>query len=124
MGVSAGLAGADLLGTVLERHPADVDAALGEWEQTMRPYIADYQRSAFTQRPIFVMDDGRKIGLRRLVTRLRTVPLVRSVLDKVMPMNLGGLKSADIVGTALTTLSPDPATRSLHDRKSVAPAAS
>jgi 2-polyprenyl-6-methoxyphenol hydroxylase-like FAD-dependent oxidoreductase len=124
MGVSAGLAGADLLGTVLERYPVDVDAALGEWEQTMRPYIADYQRSAFTQRPIFVMDDRRQIGLRRLVTRLRTVPVVRSVLDKVIPMNLGGLKSADIVGTALTTLSLDPASRSLHNRTAVAPAAS
>lgn len=74
MGVSSGLAGADLLGTVLERHPDDIDTALDEWEKTLRPYIADYQHSAFNQCPIFVMDDERQIGLRRLATRLRTVP--------------------------------------------------
>lgn len=119
MGVSSGLAGADLLGTVLERHPGDIDAALGEWEQTMRPYIADYQHSAHTQRPIFVMDDRRQIGLRRLVTRLRTFPLVRRVLDTVMPMDLAGLKGADIVGSALTTLSLDQS-----NRTAVAPSAS
>jgi 2-polyprenyl-6-methoxyphenol hydroxylase-like FAD-dependent oxidoreductase len=108
MGVSSGLAGADLLGTLLERHPDDIDTALDHWETTMRPYIDDYQHSAFTQRAIFVMDDDRQIGMRRLVTRLRSLPVVGRVLDKVMPMNLGGLKSADIVGNALTTLSLDP----------------
>ena len=108
MGVSSGLAGSDLLGTVLERHPDDVDTALDEWETTMRPYIADYQKSAFTQRSIFVMDDDRQIGLRRLMCRLRSIPLTRRLLDKVMPVDVGGLKGADIVGTALTTLSLDP----------------
>ena len=77
----------------------------------MRPYIADYQKSAFTQRSIFVMDDDRQIGLRRLMGRLRSIPLTRRLLDKVTPVDVGGLKGADIVGTALTTLSVDPRNR-------------
>ena len=108
MGFSSGPTGADLLGTVLERYPDDVDTALGEWEKTLRPSIADFQQSAFDQRAIVVMDDERQIGMRRLVTRMRSLPLVRPVLNKVTPMKLGGLKGADIVGTALATLSLDP----------------
>jgi hypothetical protein len=49
--------------------------------------------------------------MRRLFTRLRSHPLTRRVLDKLMPVNLGGLKGADIVGNALTTLSPHPPNR-------------
>ncbi len=110
MGVSSGLTGAELLGTVLERHPGDIDTALGEWEQTMRPYIDHYQHSAFDQRKIFVMDTQNQIRARRAMTWLRQYKLGRRILDKVMPLGpTGGAqdpKSADIVGTALAALPP------------------
>jgi hypothetical protein len=42
MGVSSGLAGADLLGTMVERHPDDLDTALTGWE---RGVLTDDPRS-------------------------------------------------------------------------------
>lgn len=43
MGVSAGLAGADLLGRLLGQYADDVEHALTEWESTLRPSVEYYQ---------------------------------------------------------------------------------
>ncbi|MET8003586.1 hypothetical protein [Nonomuraea glycinis] len=39
MGASSAIAGGELLGTMLHRHPGDVPAALRNWEARMRPFI-------------------------------------------------------------------------------------
>ncbi|MCX2729373.1 FAD-dependent monooxygenase [Saccharopolyspora sp. NFXS83] len=106
MGVSAGLAGADVLPAALERHPGDLDTALGEWERVLRPYIDGYQASAPAQRKIFVMDGRWEIRLRRMVPKLVRTRLGRRLVERLMP-NMDAAeagKAVDIVGAALEAL--------------------
>ncbi|MEU8916433.1 hypothetical protein [Streptomyces nigrescens] len=49
MGASAGLAGADLLGTMLDSHPDNVGRALAKWENALRPYVEHYQHNGAQQ---------------------------------------------------------------------------
>ncbi|WP_243794567.1 FAD-dependent monooxygenase [Saccharopolyspora gloriosae] len=106
MGASAGLAAADVLAAALERHPDDVNTALGEWERALRPSIEGYQASADEQRKIFVMDDRLEIWLRRLVPKLSKTRLGMRLAQRIMPDMAGtnALKDADLVGAALDTL--------------------
>ena len=46
MGVSTGLAGAELLGTLLQRYPGELDRALSTWEARLRPFVDYYQALA------------------------------------------------------------------------------
>lgn len=40
MGASSGIAGGELLGTMLRRHPGDLPGALRAWETRMRPFLS------------------------------------------------------------------------------------
>lgn len=54
MGASSALAGADLLGTMLERHAADgIGAALHAWEKHLRPFIRYHAGAGVIQRAFF-----------------------------------------------------------------------
>lgn len=97
MGVSAGMAGANMLGEALDRHPGDVPGALATWEQTLRPFIDDYQQFGLEQRMIFVPDNRRQIALRRSMSWARQHPLGRRLLSRFVPDP--GSKNADIVAT-------------------------
>jgi 2-polyprenyl-6-methoxyphenol hydroxylase-like FAD-dependent oxidoreductase len=102
MGVSSGLIGADLLGTMLERHPDDLDAALTEWERALRPYITHYQDAAPDERRIFVVDNRLQILLRRIMPVLGKTKLGKRLSDRVMKVDeIVKYKSADIVGKIL-----------------------
>ncbi|MEV4112164.1 hypothetical protein [Nonomuraea sp. NPDC049695] len=48
------MAGADLLGTMLARHPRSVTQALSEWEQQLRPSIGYLQGNGMQMRSLFV----------------------------------------------------------------------
>ncbi|MFI5610169.1 FAD-dependent monooxygenase [Amycolatopsis sp. NPDC051903] len=76
MGVSAGLAGADLLGTELQRHPDDLATALAEWERKLRPPITDWQRMADGSRLLFNPGGRRDQLRRRMVVRGSGYPVV------------------------------------------------
>lgn len=67
MGVSSALAGADLLGTMLEQNPDDLESVLAEWERGMRPYVAYYQKSGVEDRAFFVPDSKLQLLVRRLL---------------------------------------------------------
>ncbi|AXB48645.1 FAD-dependent oxidoreductase [Amycolatopsis albispora] len=102
MGVSSGLAGADLLGTMLERHPDDVTAALREWEHGLRPYLDYYQENAPADRRIFVADNRWQIRLRRAMPVLGRTRLGRRLADRIMRVDdLVTYKGSDIVGAVL-----------------------
>ncbi|MEU8632573.1 FAD-dependent monooxygenase [Amycolatopsis sp. NPDC048633] len=82
MGVSAGLCGADLLGTMLERHPVDVERALTEWETQLRPSIKAWQECAGPMRILFNPDGRREVLKRRLTARGRTYPIIGPVIRR------------------------------------------
>ncbi|WP_153034129.1 FAD-dependent monooxygenase [Amycolatopsis sp. YIM 10] len=102
MGVSSGLAGAELLGTMLERHPDDVTGALRAWERALRPYVDHYQDGAFDDRRIFVMDNQLQLLLRRTMPLLGRSKLGTRLVHRMMRLEeLEVYKNADIVGAAL-----------------------
>lgn len=91
MGSSVGMAGAELLGTVLGEHPGTLGEALTEWERRLRPYTDAYQKVGAQGALLFTPPNERAIKLRRFImaprrwTRLRpvmrwafkTVPAIR-----------------------------------------------
>jgi 2-polyprenyl-6-methoxyphenol hydroxylase-like FAD-dependent oxidoreductase len=81
MGVSAGLAGADLLGTMLERHPRNLELALTEWERKLRPYIEYYQHNGISQRAFFTQTSRVQIALRKVLMRGQKLPLAGRLLQ-------------------------------------------
>ncbi|MFJ9787433.1 FAD-dependent monooxygenase [Amycolatopsis sp. NPDC101161] len=101
MGVSSGLTGADLLGTMLERHD-DVGTALTEWERALRPYIDHYQDGAAGDRKIFMADSHPEIVFRRTLPKLAKTRLGGRLLERVMRVDdIEKFKNADIVGRVL-----------------------
>jgi 2-polyprenyl-6-methoxyphenol hydroxylase-like FAD-dependent oxidoreductase len=82
MGASTGLAGADLLGTMLERHPHDVPRALQDWEEHLRPFIDHHLRSGVSMRSFFTPADRTEHLLRSLTTKLSRLPIAGKLLAK------------------------------------------
>ncbi|MCF6470990.1 FAD-dependent oxidoreductase [Nonomuraea sp. MG754425] len=76
MGVSAGLAGADLLGTMLARHPRDVPGALERWERRLRPAIDDLQDNGMRMRSLFIPISRVELLWRRALMRLLKLPVI------------------------------------------------
>jgi 2-polyprenyl-6-methoxyphenol hydroxylase-like FAD-dependent oxidoreductase len=106
MGVSSGLTGADLLGTMLERHD-DVETALTEWERALRPYIDHYQDGASGDRKIFMVDSRPEVVFRRVLPKLAKTRLGGRLLERVMRVDdIEKFKNADIVGGVLEATPP------------------
>ncbi|WIX98163.1 FAD-dependent monooxygenase [Amycolatopsis mongoliensis] len=102
MGVSSGLTGAELLGVMLDRHGADVGAALDAWEQALRPYVDHYLDGAFADRKVFVVNTRLEILFRRMVPRLRRFRLGRRLVDRMVRIDeIAKYKNVDIVGAVL-----------------------
>lgn len=64
MGATSGLAAANLLGRRLAEHPGDVAAALDGWEETLRPYVASYQKMGLDGRNFFTPVDAEAVTSR------------------------------------------------------------
>lgn len=97
MGVSMGISGADLLGTMLERHPAGVARALAEWERALRPSVDVFQRNGISQRAFFVPATASELALRKAMNAGMRVPVVSSLLQQLVTRDKAGrLKDQDI----------------------------
>ncbi|GAA4581415.1 FAD-dependent monooxygenase [Micromonospora coerulea] len=97
MGVSAGISGADLLGTMLERHPEDMTHALAEWERTLRPNIEVFQRNGIQQRQIFVPATAVEFAVRKVMSVGARIPVISSLLRQLRSRDKAGrLKDTDI----------------------------
>lgn len=83
MGASTALAGADLLGSLLQRNPGNTARALREWDQRLRPFIAVQQRT------------GREQGLTMFVPQTRRDKVVRTLTQRV----LGGSAGKRVIKT-------------------------
>lgn len=96
MGASSALAGADLLGTMLQRHPDDLDHALTEWERKLRPSMDFYQQYGIKQRFYFTPGNHRQIALRRLMTNLFRTRLGPHMWAMMARGKANRMKEADI----------------------------
>lgn len=99
MGASTGLAGADLLGTMLERHPHDVPRALQDWEDHLRPFIAHHLGNAVSMRAFLTPGNRAELLLRSVMIRVSRLPIAGRLLAKVMA-NRARMKSLDIAAAA------------------------
>jgi 2-polyprenyl-6-methoxyphenol hydroxylase-like FAD-dependent oxidoreductase len=101
MGASTGLAGADLLGTMLERHPHDVPRALQDWEDHLRPFIDHHLGSALSMRSFFTPGNRAELLLRSVMIRLARLPIAGRLLVKRRTNSAGArMKSLDIAAAA------------------------
>jgi len=97
MSVSTAISGADLLGTMLDRHPADVEQALAEWERTLRPNLEVFQRNGIQQRTFFVPATTSELTLRKVMTAGMRMPVLSSLLRQLRSRDKAGrLKDHDI----------------------------
>lgn len=95
MGASTGLAGGELLGNMLEKHPDDVGRALIAWEEKLRPFIASLQTDALTMRALFTPSGKAQRVLRAAFLRLANMPVTRPIFRR-LTLN-DPLKTRDIV---------------------------
>ncbi|MEV4019479.1 FAD-dependent monooxygenase [Nonomuraea angiospora] len=84
MGASSGIAGGELLGTMLQRHPGDLPGALRAWEARMRPFIQTEQDSALIMRRIFTPHDRKEQVMRGAMLRLMRMPVIGPAMGKIM----------------------------------------
>ncbi|SEF04347.1 2-polyprenyl-6-methoxyphenol hydroxylase [Streptomyces sp. 3213] len=97
MGVSMGMSGADLLGTMLARHPDDVPHALADWEHTLHPHVEVFQRNGIDQRAFFVPATTVELALRKAMMLAMRIPPASSMLRRLRERDKAGrLKDTDI----------------------------
>lgn len=94
MGASTGLAGGELLGNMIERHPDDLRRALIEWEAKLRPFTVSLQRTATSMRQLFTPSGELQRIVRATVIRLSHSPVAPVLKRLVRP---GALTELDIV---------------------------
>ncbi|MFE2942544.1 FAD-dependent monooxygenase [Streptomyces sp. NPDC059255] len=96
MGASTGMAGADLLGTVLQRNPGNPGRALREWEQRLRPFITTQQELGRTEGlPMFVPQSRRDLLARGLIQKLTSNAVGKRVMLSLIADKFAS-KSLDI----------------------------
>ncbi|MER5689723.1 hypothetical protein [Streptomyces sp. NPDC002205] len=74
------IAGAELLARLLAEHD-HLPAALGEWEQRLRPFVTRHQREAMRMRPFFMPAHRFGYAARHTLIRAANTP-VGSALTK------------------------------------------
>lgn len=96
MGASSGLAGADLLGTSLQRNADNTARALREWEQRLRPFITTQQKFGRAEGlGMFVPQTRRALTVRTITQKLATNPVTKRAMNSLMA-NAFKSKSVDI----------------------------
>ena len=85
MGASLGLAGADLLGTVLARNPGSTGRALREWEQQLRPFVEKQQLAGRTEGlTMFVPQNRRDLAKRAAMTTVTGNPVSKRAVRRII----------------------------------------
>lgn len=84
MGASSALAGADLLGTMLQRNPGSPARALREWEQRMRPFISVHQQLGREELVTFIPQTARDKQRRTVMQRLLGNPMGKRLVQRLL----------------------------------------
>ncbi len=83
MGASSAMAGADLLGTMLNLCPEDVPVALARWEAHLRPSIEQVQTNGRAMQSLFVPASPAQLTRLRLMARLSKNPVTGPTLTRL-----------------------------------------
>ncbi len=97
IGASSPVAGADLLGTTLQRNPGFAARALREREQKLRPFIGAVQTTAHQDLVIFVPQTRRDRTTRIVTLNLLRNPVAKRVMMGVIARQFRE-KSMDVAG--------------------------
>lgn len=81
-GSSLAVAGANLLGDALERHPGDVPRALHEWEAGLRPEAEKKQKLGRRVKGLYAPSDPFRLWLRDLPLRFASYGPVSALLQR------------------------------------------
>lgn len=81
-GSSLAVAGADLLGSALERHGGDVPGALSSWEAELRPEVERKQKLGRRVKGLYAPADSFRLWLRDLPLRMAALPPVTRLLER------------------------------------------
>ncbi|MGP4003685.1 FAD-dependent monooxygenase [Streptomyces sp. 8N706] len=84
-GSSLGISGAHLLGTLLSEHDEDIPAALGTWEQRLRPVVTKHQKSAHFAKNFLLPANKPARVLRRMVVRTAANPRTGKIFQALLP---------------------------------------
>lgn len=84
MGASSAMAGADLLGTVLQRNPGNPARALREWEMRLRPFIATHQASGRRDLVMFIPQTRRDKQTRTFTQTLLGNPTGKRLMQRIL----------------------------------------
>ncbi|WNG40691.1 FAD-dependent oxidoreductase [Archangium violaceum] len=87
MGASSGMAGAELLGNMLEKYPDNLGRALVEWEARLRPFIEYHQSQAWGMRRFFTPAGEAERAMRATIIKAMGLPIIGPFITK---MNQGG----------------------------------
>jgi 2-polyprenyl-6-methoxyphenol hydroxylase-like FAD-dependent oxidoreductase len=97
MGVSTGLAGAELLGTLLQRFPDDLDHVLNTWEARLRPFLDYYQDEGRRRQGMLTPANQWQVKVNRSLSLASGLPLVSPLLKRLAAAGKGPrMRSADI----------------------------
>ncbi|HEY0617225.1 MAG TPA: FAD-dependent monooxygenase [Kribbella sp.] len=97
MGVSTGLAGAELLGTLLQQHPDDLDHVLNTWEARLRPFLDYYQDVGRRRQGMLTPANQWQVKVNRTLSLGAGLPLVSPLLKRLVAAGKGTrMRSADI----------------------------
>lgn len=99
MGASSAIAGADALGTFLERNGNDVQRSLAQWEKHMRPFIAENMKSGQAMRNFFTAGNQRELIQRKFMTKMMRTRGLDKVAELMRNRKMAA-KTMDIAGTA------------------------
>ncbi|MBB5803222.1 2-polyprenyl-6-methoxyphenol hydroxylase-like FAD-dependent oxidoreductase [Saccharothrix ecbatanensis] len=103
-GSSLGIAGGELLGTLLAEHGDDVAAALGTWEHRLRPVVTKHQKSAHFAKNFLLPPSSPARLLRRAVVRTAASRAGGKLFQALLPASratrAAGASKNPIGGTA------------------------
>ncbi|MCH4457804.1 FAD-dependent monooxygenase [Staphylococcus haemolyticus] len=85
MGATLGLGGANLLGKVLQKYPDNIEYALNEWENILRPKVKQFQKQgATTGRRNFVSINDKEVQKRENSIKLRRTLMKSNLLGNLL----------------------------------------
>ncbi|PTL05732.1 hypothetical protein [Staphylococcus haemolyticus] len=85
MGATLGLGGANLLGKVLQKYPDNIEYALNEWENILRPKVKQFQKQGATiGRRNFVSINDKEVQKREKSIKLRRILMKSNLLGNLL----------------------------------------